>query len=123
MTIWDFLEKHRQLVSGRFIVGIGTVEALHAAGAFHGMFPSEWGERAFGICLAIVVSMIGSAVSGRAKETTAQVTVAQAMRVAIETPVGAPLPADVVKLATPPVAKSEPDRADVIIDAIKRGDS
>jgi hypothetical protein len=101
MTVWDFLEKHRQLASGRIIVGIGTMEALHAAGAFHGMFPSEWWERAFGICLAIVVSMVGSAVSGRAKETTAQTVIATAMQTAIQAMPGDTLPPSVITLAQP----------------------
>lgn len=95
MTFWDFLERHRQLVSGRAIVVIATVDGLNAAGAFHGLLGSDTAERWFGICVAICIAMVGGAVSGRAKETTAQVKVAEAMQTAINAVPNEPLPKSV----------------------------
>lgn len=104
MTFWDFFEKHRQLISGRIIVGLMTVETLHLSGAFHGLVSESW-ERWLGIAIAVAAGIAGNAVSGRAKETTAQVTIATAMQTAIQTPAGDPLPPEVTKLATPPESK------------------
>lgn len=99
MTFADLLEKHRQLVSGRIIVGLSTLETLHLSGAFHDLISGKT-ERWFGIVLAVATGIFGGAVAGKAKDIAGQLKVADVVNKALDTPPGTEPPPEVVKLAT-----------------------
>lgn len=115
MTFWDFLEKHRQLVSGRIIVAVSIVDGLNAAGAFHGLLGGDKPERWFGITIALSLGLIGGAVSGRAKESSGQQKVADAVTQALNATPGEPLPKAVTDLTQ---TKPPPSTADLIVQDI-----
>ncbi len=94
----EFLDENLTKVLGYIVATFSAVSTLVAAGAFNGLM-SNAAERWTAIVCGLVATVFGGATVGRGYNNSTKERVAEAMKVAIQTPAGDPLSPAITKLA------------------------